>query len=262
MFEPEVVEVFVRYGLLVVGGVVAGVINTLAGGGSILLIPILLASGLPPTVANGTLRASILVQAATSAWTFQRKGVYPKGSTLRLLIPIVLGAAAGSFVATRVPDQAMRLVFGVVFVVLGFYLTFGRRKSSDTQAEQQSDLHGGIGTKTMFGALAVGAYGGLIQAGVGFAMIALLVGSAGFSLIEANAIKVRFVAAYSAIALVIFAQAGLVAWREGFAVAVGGLVGGWLGVRLQLKISHTWLQRFVIAAMVVSGVAMILGTVS
>lgn len=254
MVDSEVVVTVLRYALLLVGGVASGVINTVAGGGSILLVPILLAVGLPPSVANGTLRVSVLVQSATSAWVFRRRGVQTDGLLMWLAVPIVAGAGIGSFTATRVPDDAMRLVFGVVFVGLGLYLGAGRRNFS----EPEPDARPRLGWKTALGALAVGGYGGLLQAGVGFPLIALLVGSAGCSLVQANAVKVRFVAAYSAVALTIFAVAGQVAWSEGVAIAVGGFIGGWLGVRLQLKISTRWLQRFVIVALLASEIAMIL----
>ncbi len=256
LFDSELVGAVFRYGLLLVGGVASGVINTVAGGGSIVLVPILLAAGLPPSVANGTLRVSVLAQSATSAWTFQRRGVRSDRSLMWLGVPIIIGAGVGSFTATQVSDQALRVVFGALFVLLGLYLGFRR----GAPLERSDGPPSGVQWKTVLGALAVGGYGGLIQAGVGFPLIALLVGSAGCSIVEANAVKVRFVAAYSAVALIIFALADLVAWTEGAVVAVGGFIGGWLGVRLQLKISARWLQRFIIAALLVSGLAMILRT--
>ena len=103
-------------GLLVLGlaGAVAGVINTIAGGGSLLALPVLVALGLPPGVANGTMRVGVAVQNVTSALTFHSRGVRQYGLVLRLVLPMVLGAAVGTVLATRLPDDALRVVFGAM----------------------------------------------------------------------------------------------------------------------------------------------------
>lgn len=246
-------------GLLVLGLVaaVAGVINTMAGGGSLLTLPVLIALGLPPGMANGTIRVGVLVQNLAATLTFHRRGFRQYRLVLRMLPPMVLGAAAGTALATRLPDDALRIVFGVMLAGWAVVLVLrpGRFLDPPEQPRPAGPLALGL-------ALLIGAYGGFLQAGVGFPMLALFVLYLGHTAVQANAVKVVLVLAYTAVSLPMFAIAGQVAWREGTAMAAGAMFGGWLGTHLQIKGGARLVRWVVVVAVGISGLAMLRGALT
>ncbi|MEX1364214.1 MAG: sulfite exporter TauE/SafE family protein [Nannocystaceae bacterium] len=243
-------------GLLVLAAaaMLAGVVNSMAGGGSLLTLPALMALGLPPSVANGTNRVGVLVQGLSAALTFHRKGVRPYAAFGRLLLPMVLGAIAGTALATRLSDEWLRVIFGIMLAGWAVLLVF--RPSRFLRPEGPAKP---AGPGALALAVLVGAYGGFLQAGVGFPTLALLVLVLGHEAVEANAIKTVLILAYTTISLGMFAWAGQVAWREGAALAAGGLIGGWLGARLQLRAGAGLVRWVVVVAVAASGIAMLAG---
>ena len=239
---------------LAVAAMAAGVINTMAGGGSLLILPVMIALGLPPGVANGTLRVGIVVQNTSSVLTFHRRGVRPYRRLLPLLPPMVLGAALGSWLATRLPDDALRIVFGVALA--GWAVVLVVRPGRFLEPPEQPRK---VGVAAIVLASMVGLYGGFLQAGVGFPMLALLVLFLGHDAVEANAIKVSLVLAYTLVSLPIFAFAGQVAWAESLPLAGGAMVGGWLGTRLQIKAGAKLVRWVVVVMVACSGIAMLRG---
>ncbi|MCA9655212.1 MAG: sulfite exporter TauE/SafE family protein [Myxococcales bacterium] len=241
-------------GVLALAAMVAGIVNAMAGGGSLLTLPVLMALGLPPSVANGTNRVGVLVQSIGSTLTFHRRGVRPYGPLRRLLPPMMLGAVAGTVLATQLSDDWLRVIFGVMLAGWAVLLVFRPSRFLKPEGPSRPAGPGALGLAGL-----VGIYGGFLQAGVGFPTLALLVLLLGHDAVEANAIKVALVLAYTAISLGIFAYAGQVAWREGVALAVGGLVGGWLGTRLQIKAGAGLVRWVVVVAVAASSIAMLVG---
>lgn len=240
--------------VLAVAGAIASVINSMAGGGSLLTLPLLVAVGLPPGLANGTNRVGVVVQGLASVLTFHRRGVRDYGLVVRLLPPMMLGAAAGSYLATRLSDDLLRVVFGVMLASWAVLLVLrpGRFLHAPEEPRHAGPLALGL-------SLLIGLYGGFLQAGVGFPLLALLVPYLGYPAVRANAVKVALVLGFSLVSLPMFALAGQVAWREGLALAAGGMVGGWLGTRLQLRAGATLVRWVVVLAVAASGVAMLRG---
>lgn len=233
--------------VLAIAGVLAGVINTLAGGGSFLILPLLIGLGMPPTIANGTSRIGVVLQGLSSAWTFHRRGIGEYRITARLAAPLTVGALFGARLATRLDDALLRPVIGVVLVLWALVLAFrpGRFLEPPEEASPptwRSDLAG----------LIVGVYGGFLQAGVGFPLLALLIPGLGYHAVTANAIKVRLVLIYSALSLPVFVVADQIVWREGVVLGVGTMIGGWLGAHLQLK-AGAWIVRWAVLVMVLVG---------
>lgn len=232
--------------------IVSGIINTMAGGGSLLLVPALVGLGMPTSVANGTIRLGVLVQSATAAVTFHRRGVREYGVLQRLLFPTLIGAGLGSWAATRLPDTFLRPLFGVVLAGWAVFLVVRPKgfESAPTARRAMSPV-------TYALAAAIGVYGGFLQAGVGFPIIALLVFGVGLDAVTANAVKAGLTGAYSCIALVIFADAGQVAWFEGAVLALGSVLGAWIGSHWQLRAGAAVVRWFLVVTVIVSGVLMV-----
>lgn len=238
---------------LFVAAALAGIVNTMAGGGSMLVVPVLLALGLPAPVANGTLRVGVLAQNLVSAAAFHRRrepGTY--AAFARLVVPVTLGAAAGSFAATRVPGDVLRTVFGVALAAWAILLAVKPGGFAQERSQPRA-----IGLPHVVGAIAVGAYGGFLQVGVGFPLLALLVPGLGFAPVQANAVKILLVLGYTIVALPLFAFAGQVAWEDGAVLAAGSMLGGWLGVRWQLRAGASIVRWFVVVTVCIAGIAMI-----
>lgn len=99
----------------------------------------------------------------------------------------------------------------------------------------------------------VGIYGGFIQAGIGFIMIAALTSVNRFSLVKTNSAKVFIALIYTSAALVVFIIEDVIDWPHGLALAAGNSTGGWVASRWSVKKGDKWIKRFLIVA--VSGMA-------
>ena len=239
------------YLLLFAAGLFAGTINVLAGGGSMLTLPIMIFLGLPPTVANGTNRVAILVQNVGAVAGFRRHGLID-ARWLRFAVPPALGGAVlGTWLALVVGDLAFQRVLAVVMVVVALWMVWNPMKPVKVTDELPAPpASGGRRTMLLIGFFGIGVYGGFIQAGLGFAILALCAW-AGLDLVRSNALKVTIVLVFTPIALAGFAMNGLVAWGFGLALAAGNLLGGMLGVRLNVRKEQAWIRRVVTVTVIV-----------
>jgi uncharacterized protein len=238
--------------LLLAVGAVAGVINAMAGGGSFLVLPVLIGLCLPPGVANGTSRLAVLTQSGAALATFHRRGVRAHRLSAKLAGPMIAGAVLGSWLATRLDDDLFRPLIGVVLLAWAIILLVKPDRFLRPPDEQREP-----NPTSYLLAVAVGIYGGFLQAGVGFPVIALLTGQLGYDLVRANSVKVTLILAYTLFALPVFVLAGQVAWAPAIVLAFGTIVGAWLGARWQLEKGGAVVRWFVLVMVAVSGVAML-----
>jgi uncharacterized protein len=225
--------------LLVVGGAAAGLINAVAGGGSILTVPLLVLAGVPGNDANGTNRVGILTSNAAAATAFRRLGVRGLSNAWPILVPIVAGSLFGSLAITRLTDENFERVFGIVMLPVIFLSI--RKPKVKLDAEPWPLW----GTTLVF--LGVGLYGGAVQAGVGLIMLAALT-RAGYDLVTANNIKVVANLTLTAVALPVFIVQGNVRWLQAVILAAGLTAGAWIGAHAAVKGG----ERFIRAVMVVA----------
>lgn len=238
--------------LLLVVGAIAGVINVMAGGGSFLVLPVLIGLGLPAGVANGTSRLAVATQSAAALATFHRRNVRAYDITARLAAPMIAGALLGSYLATLLDDRLFRPIIGVVLIAWAAILVVKPDRFVRPPDEQREP-----NTASYLFAVAIGLYGGFLQAGVGFPLIALLSGQLGYDLVRANSVKVTLVLAFTLGALPVFVLADQVAWAPAIVLAIGTVVGAWLGARWQLEKGGAVVRWFVLVMVAVSGVAML-----
>ena len=148
--------------LLLAGGFAAGVVNSMAGGGSLLTVPLLVTLGLPGTTANATNRIAVLVQSIVGAWRFRAEGVPGVRGATHALVPLLIGAAAGALLVSWLPHETFERLFGVVMVALLVPLLRAREIGAAAAAARPWPP-----ALTTLAFLAIGVYGGAIQAGVG-----------------------------------------------------------------------------------------------
>ncbi|MCP4000207.1 MAG: sulfite exporter TauE/SafE family protein, partial [Gammaproteobacteria bacterium] len=207
-------------------GILAGFINTLAGGGSLLTLPILIFLGLPTAVANGTNRIAIIAQCAFAAAGFKKKGVSDFKLSLLFSAPAITGAIIGAYFAVDISDILFKRVLAVIMLfVLGLILWNPRYGSGSNSSS--------LGRRQLITAMIVfffiGIYGGFIQVGVGFIIIAALTTITKFNLVVTNSHKVFVAGIYTIFALIVFAFNGKVCWEIGLCLAAGMGLGGWIG---------------------------------
>ncbi len=222
---------FWAYPLLILLGSVCGFMNVVAGGGSLISLPVLIFLGLPSAVANGTNRVAIMVQNVSAVAAFKKDGFSDWRFSMMLAMPAVAGAAVGAYVAVEMTDELFKKVLGgVMLLVLGLILWGPKAKGGDGFS-----LTRGRKAAAAAAFFFVGVYGGFIQAGVGFIIMATLTSITGMSLVRVNSHKVFVVGVYTVMALAVFAWEGKIDWLMSLPLSVGTAIGGWLASRWQVK---------------------------
>ncbi len=228
--------------LLVAGGLFAGGINAVAGGGSTLTVPLLVLAGVPGNSANGSNRVGVLTSNLAAAASFRRLGVQGLAHAGPVILPVVIGSLIGSIGISRLTDEAFETVFGLLMIPL--IILAIRKPKARVDGPTWSK------TTTLVVFLLIGMYGGAIQAGVGLVLLAALT-RAGFDLVTANNIKVIVTFVVTAVALPVFIINGQVAWGPALVLAVGFTAGGWLGARVAVQGGERLIRAVMIAATIV-----------
>jgi|FLOH01.1.fsa_nt_gi uncharacterized protein len=231
-------------------GFIAGFINILAGGGSLLTLPILIFLGLPPAVANGTNRISIVIQNIFSVAGFKSKGVSEFPFAGWMAVSAFFGAIIGAYLAIDIKGELFNKILAIIMVVVVIYMLINP-KITNLQEERTKGKYFWISIIVFFG---VGLYGGFIQAGVGFIMILALSGINHFTLVKSNAIKVFVALIYNISSIAVFAYADLIDWKYGLYLSIGNALGGWISSRYQVKKGDGFVRLFLILMIVVMAI--------
>ncbi len=238
---------------LIVAGVVAGFVNTMAGGGSVLTLPVLMLLGLPANVANGTNRVSVLAQSVAAVHAFHRRGRLDVAALPKIVLPTVVGAALGAYAAALVPAFLLKPILLGTMVIVALVLVLRRTPSIEQELPQPK-----TSVASTLGLFVAGLYGGFVQAGVGFLLLGVLVGVMRYDLVRANALKLACTGIFGGTALVVFTVAGQVAWVPGVVLAAATVVGANLGVRVAVRINPRLLKWLVFTAVLVTCVLALL----
>jgi len=243
------------YLFLVLAGGVAGTVDVMAGGGSFLTLPLLIFMGLPAAAANGTNRVGIVVQSLGAVWGFHRHGLMDWSSLKWAAVPATGGCILGAYAALGTSETAFKKILAVMMIVMTVWILWDPiRRWHETHAAPPSVSNVVIA----LGFLVAGFFGGYIQAGVGFLLLAVTT-LAGLDLVKGNAVKVLTVLSFASVGLAIFAVEGAVQWTMGLALAAGRFVGGLLGVRLVVAKGHAWVKGVVTVAMLACAVKLWFG---
>ena len=229
-----------QVGLLVAVGIAAGFLNVMAGGGSLLTVPVMVFMGLPGPVANGTNRIAILAQNITAIATFARRGFKDFRLSLTLAACSLPGAIAGALLGVQLHGVWFNRALALIMVGVMLVMYFDKRTAQDSETYQPTGrqlLHGHLLM------VVVGFWGGFIQLGVGFIIMPVLNRVMGLDLVRTNMHKVFIVAVYTIVALVIFASQVELVWIIGIALAVGNSIGGYLGTHFAISGGERMIRR-------------------
>lgn len=233
--------------LLIAVGFIAGFINTISGGGSLLTLPTLIFLGLPPNIANGTNRIAILVQNIFSTAGFKSKEVKTFPFSLYIGISALVGAILGAQIAVDIKGEVFNKILAIIMVLVVFYMVFNSKKSIIILTEKTSGKQLWLSVVLFF---FVGVYGGFIQAGVGFIMLLILSSVNNFSLVKSNAVKVMVALIYTVAAVAVFAYNDKINYTLGFTLAIGNAIGGWIASRWSVEKGDVWVKRFLVVMVV------------
>lgn len=236
--------------LLIIGGLFAGGINTVAGGGSSLTVPLLVLAGVPGVAANGSNRVGVLTSNIAAAASFRRLGIAGLEHAAAVIVPIIAGSLVGSLAISRLADETFETVFGLLMVPI--IILALRKPKIDVTRPTWSRL------TTIVVFFAIGIYGGAIQAGVGLVLVVALV-RAGFDLVTANSVKVLANIGMTATALPVFIVQGQVRWIPAIVLAIGFTAGGVAGAHLAVRGGERLIRAVMIVATIVLAANLIFG---
>ena len=238
-------------GGLILIGFIAGIINTLAGGGSLLTLPILIFLGLPPNIANGTNRIAILFQNIFTTAGFKSKGVITFPFSIYVGISALIGSLIGAQIAIDIKGEVFNRILAIIMVIIVFYMVFKSKITVVNTLEKTSGKHLWISIILFF---FVGIYGGFIQAGVGFIILLILSSVNNLSLVKSNAVKVTVVLIYTIASIAIFAYNDKINWEMGLTLAVGNSIGGWFASRWSVNKGDGLVRKFLIVMVIIMAI--------
>lgn len=239
--------------LILLAGTAAGFFNVVAGGGSLLTVPVLIFAGLPPVAANGTNRIAILSQNVMAVSRFKSKGLFPWRAGLILGLAASAGALVGSSIAVEISGELFKRILSLVMILV-LILTLTGKRRNDSQSSEIKRWYLLIPAFFL-----VGIYGGFIQAGTGFIIIAAFSLISGTSLLHTNVVKVMIILIYTIPSLIIFILNGQVVWIAGIVMALGNVCGAWLGAKLSIEKGDKWIRIILVVAVLSMAIKLLIG---
>ncbi len=237
-----------EYFLITGVGFLAAFMNTVGGGGSLFSVPILTFLGLPITMANATSRVALLFQNIFAVIGFKSKGIQlPWPYSIYLGLSSLGGGILGSVLASRISDEIFSKIFVAIMFLSVFLILYDPFKSN---GQEKLDTRSQITGSILF--VFLGVYGGFVQAGIGFMVIAVLSLVNRMNLVRSNYVKVFAAIVYTGVSVIVFAFEGKIQWTTGFVLAAGHALGGWYASRWSVSAGEVWIKR----VMVVSILAM------
>jgi hypothetical protein len=232
---------------LIVAGVAVGFINTLAGGGSAISLSVLMMLGLSPAMANGTNRIAVILQKVVASSSFKQQKVLDSKKSVLLSIPAVLGALLGAWLAVDIDKEFFKRAMGVILLLMLVLMVY---KPQNWIQENTEMVNKPLGWKQYGIFFLIGIYGGFIQVGVGYFLLAALVWGTGYELVKANAAKVFIVLMYMFFSIFVFIYHDLVDYKMGFTLAIGNMTGALIASKMAVKKGAAFI-RWIIMAIIV-----------
>lgn len=240
---------------LVVAGLLAGWVNTIAGGGSLLTVPALMWYGLPVDVANGTSRVAVLMQGLTAVLGFFREGKLELDLLWPIALPSVLGAVLGAVAATQIPNQVLTPIVIATLVIMAASMFLSPKSFAPPEGSVPLDPRSH--PRALLALFAAGFYGGFLQAGVGIVLLFVFARLLRIDLVRGNGLKVAVIFVYSIVVVLIFAASARVSLWSGSLLALGQMAGALLGVRFTVRMGQETVQKVLFVVILLLAVALL-----
>jgi len=238
---------WIEISVLIFSGLAVGFINTLAGGGSVISLSVLMLMGLPAPVANGTNRIAVTIQTLTAASVFKRQKVLDLKKGTILGIPSAIGSLIGAYIAVDINEAMFEKAFAVIMLVMLVFVfynpdkyIFGKQEKVDRKVTPLQWLIFFI----------IGIYGGFVHVGIGYFLLAALILNVGYDLVRANAVKVLIVLLYMPFSFLIFMWQSEIHWVYGLVMTIGSVVGAYIGSHMAVKKGITFVKWSIVGVTV------------
>ncbi len=235
--------------LLLMAGLLGGVVNTVAGGGSFITFPALLAVGVPPVAANATNTFASFAGYVSGAAGF-RQALWAHRTRLYGVIAIALiGGCLGAWLLLHTREATFQRAVPWLLLLATFLLLRGEAIQRALQAWRSRNPHRSRTIAVLLAVLLLSAciYGGFFNAGLGIILLGYLT-LAGYRDIHLmNGIKLLVSAMVAVVAIVMFGAGDLIAWYQGLVVMAGTVVGGYAAARAVQVVSQIWVRRFIVS---------------
>lgn len=240
--------------ILVVIGIICGVINVMAGGGSNIMLPVLMIMGYPAQIANATNRVGIFLQSVVGVRGFVKAGKMPVRDLPHILLPTLLGGIVGAFIASFAPAAWIKPLLLSTMLAMAAIMLFVPAVVMPKEGTVPLSVQQG-GMKARLWLFLAGVYGGFVQAGVGFVLITAIAGSLRYDLIHSAALKLVCTLVFTGVALLLFAWQGQIDWYTGAILACGNMIGAHYGVHLAVNIHPRRLKQILFLMTLVAVIA-------
>lgn len=240
-------ESILLYVALCASAFLAGAINAIAGGGTLLTFPALL-SVLSPVMANGTSTLALLPGSIASAWAYRQDAVHPPKLLSWLFLPSLVGGMIGTVLVTRTNEKYFAALVPWLILLASVLFMMQPLVSKMTKSKPAGSEHGTNHLILLACAqLVVSIYGGYFGAGMGILMLSSLAYMGLRDVHEMNALKSILATLINGVAAAWFAMEGKVVWRFALPMTLSAIAGGYLGARLSLRFSSSSVRKVVIA---------------
>jgi uncharacterized membrane protein YfcA len=237
-------EIFL-YLLLFVAGIAAGFLNVMAGGGSVLTLPLLIFMGQESALANGTNRVAILIQNISAVASFRKHDVHEFKKSFAYTLWALPGAIAGAVAGVTVSNELFQKILAGVMIATVFSLFI------PSPTMEKRDGKGGKSSWLIYPVmLLIGFYGGFVQVSVGFLFMVSLFHIEKMNLVYVNMHKVTVVLLYMIPALAIYAWTGNVHWGLGIVLGLGSAIGGWWAAHASVKKGEKLIRTVLVVAII------------
>lgn len=237
-----------HYVIVTAAGFMAGLINAIAGSGSLLTLPVLMLVGVPATVANGTNRLAMLSQAVTAVLSYRQKGVRDFGHAYWLIVPPCVGAVLGASLALQMPDALLSWILLVVMLIMCTLLFVKPKQWNAPLGEVPQDFSRKPIVWIIF--FLIGVYAGFVQVGSNYLVLTILVLWGRFDVHHGNTLKSLIQAGFTLMALPIFILGGKVNWLVGLPLALGAAAGAIVGARLALRLGTRFVRILLVSTLI------------
>ncbi|QEY23613.1 sulfite exporter TauE/SafE family protein [Neisseria animalis] len=245
-----------QYLLIGILGIVAGIINMMAGGGSNLILPVLMMFGIPADIANGTNRVGVLLQSVSGLQGFYKAGKLPTADLPAIMLPTLIGGIIGALAASFAPVSILKPM--LLLTMLGVAALVAFRPDLLVHAPDVRPVRVADRPQSRWALAAVGIYGGFVQAAAGFVLLPVLAGMLCYDLVRANALKVCCTLGFTLVALAIFISRGQVMWDIGLVLAICSALGARIGVKTAIKLQPDTLRKILFAMTLIAVVLALL----
>ena len=245
---------YAQYPAFFVLGAVVSLINSIAGGGSTLSLPLMIFLGMPATVANGTNRIGLIIGNCSSAFNLMKHGYLNKKIFLQLLLPTIAGTAIGAFFLVRIGDRAFQAILACVICLVVVMSNLRKDILGKPPATPPEKLT----WKGALGFALISIYGCIVQVGVGFVQIFGLTRYTGLDPIRVNALKNALTNVFLLMSTTVLGIAGKINWPIAIVMAAGAWLGGYCGSFLQRKKGNKFIQHFVSATSIAMAIYLVI----